>query len=124
MVKNFAFHWNVALGTSGCEAIVEGFYCLVAAHKKVVDAVLVQRAIVDWSIPEPISCPERVAKVAFLYTDRNKKRKLARHRLPMFLDERDRISRKHDVSLILDRLTTEKPRCPPVAQFDKIRLEP
>ena len=79
---------DVALAASGCEAIVEGFYSLVTAHKKSggqSNDILIQRAIVDWSIPDPITCPKTMTEIANLYTDGNKKLGIAKHRLPQFL---------------------------------------
>ena len=63
--KEMCIALDVALASGGCEAIVEGFYSLVAAHKKSggqSNTVLIQRVIVDWSIPEPISCPNTKGK--------------------------------------------------------------
>jgi hypothetical protein len=56
--KEMCIGLDVALASGGCEAIVEGFYSVVSAHKYggQSNSVLVQRAIVDWSIPDPISC--------------------------------------------------------------------
>ena len=42
---------DVALGTSGCEAVIEGFYSLVKLHKKngeQLNETLMERSIVDW----------------------------------------------------------------------------
>lgn len=118
--KELCISLDVALGSSGCEAIVEGFYSVVASHKKSGgqgNTILAQRAVVDWSIPDPISCPETIAKIASLYTDGDKKRGIRKHRSAEFFDERDQA--RYDVSKVVDRLTTEKPRCPHVIQADK-----
>ena len=43
---------------SGCEAIAEVFYSLVTTHKKSggqSNDILIQREIVNWSIPDPIN---------------------------------------------------------------------
>ena len=61
--KEFCVALDVALGSSGCEAIVKGFYSLVKAHKKAggqSNDVLVGRSIVDWLLPEPIACQAAV----------------------------------------------------------------
>ena len=42
---------DVALGTSGCESVIEGFYSLVKLHKKngeQLNETLMERSIVDW----------------------------------------------------------------------------
>ena len=111
--KEMCISLDVALAASGCEAIVEGFYSLVTAHKKSGDRsndILIQRAIVDWSIPDPITCPKTMTEIANLYTDGNKKLGIAKHRLPRLFDERGRALRRHDVSKVVDRLRTEKPQ--------------
>jgi len=48
--QEFCISLDVALGGSGCEAVVEGFYSLVKAHTKAggqSNAVLMERAVVD-----------------------------------------------------------------------------
>ena len=45
---------DVALRSSGCEAIVEGFYVFANVQKKSrgqSNDILVQRALVDWTLP-------------------------------------------------------------------------
>ncbi len=119
--KELCIAVDVALAGSGCEAIVEGFYSVVAAHKKnggQGNTVLTERAVVDWCIPDPITCPETMKKIAHLYTEGNKKMGIARHRSANLFDERGRAKGKHKVSKVVDRLTTEKPRCPHVIQAD------
>jgi hypothetical protein len=66
---------DIALAAGGCEAIVEGFYSMVKAHTKSggqSNNVLVQRAIVDWTIPDPLSCRNTMREIARLYMDGNK----------------------------------------------------
>ena len=49
------------LGSSGCEAFVEGLYILVYIHKKSggqSNDILFQEAVVDWTLPHPISRPK------------------------------------------------------------------
>ena len=119
--KEMCIALDVALAAGGCEAIVEGFYSVVKAHKKPggqSNNVLVQRAIVDWAIPDPLSCPNTMREIARLYTDGNKKLGLAKHRLPVFFDERGRASRRHLVSKVVDRLNSATPRCPHIIQAD------
>ena len=51
--KEFCITLDVGLGSSRCEAIVEGFYSLVNVHKKSggpSHGVLVERAVVDWTL--------------------------------------------------------------------------
>ena len=65
--KEMCIALDIALAASGCEAI-EGFYSVTAAHKMnggQGNNVLVQRAIVDWCIPNPISCPNTMAEIAY-----------------------------------------------------------
>ena len=52
---------DVALATSDCEAIVKGFYSVVKAHAKQSpqsNKVLIERAVVDWALPNPLTCPK------------------------------------------------------------------
>ncbi|CAB3988788.1 Hypothetical predicted protein [Paramuricea clavata] len=68
--KEMCISLDVALAAGGCEAIVEGFYGVVTAHKKSGgqgNDVLVERAIVDWSIPDPIICPKTMTEIGNLY---------------------------------------------------------
>ena len=120
--KEMCIAVDIALAASGCEAIVEGFYSVTAAHKMnggQGNNVLVQRAIVDWCIPNPISCPNTMAEIAYLYTEGDKKRGMARHRLTLYGDERERAAQRHDVSEVIDRLGKEIPRCPHVVSADR-----
>ena len=119
--KELCISLDVALAGSGCEAVVEGFYGVVAAHKKnggQGNTVLIERGVVDWCIPDPITCPETMKKIAQLYTEGDKKIGIARHRSAELFDERGRAREKHKVSKVVDRLTTEKPRCSHVIQAD------
>ena len=96
-------------------------YSVVASHKKSGgqgNTILTQRAIVDWSIVNTISCPETIAKIASLYTDGDKKHGIRKHWSAEFFDECNQA--KYDVSKVVDRLTTGKPRCPHVIQADKL----
>ena len=70
--KEFCIALNTALGSRGCEAIAEGFYILVNVHKKPggqSNYILVQRALVDWTLPNLISCPKTTKQTARNYTD-------------------------------------------------------
>ena len=48
--KQFCLTLDVALESSGCDAIVERFYSLFF----VVNNVLIQRAVIDWTLHHPI----------------------------------------------------------------------
>ncbi len=120
--KEMCISLDVALAASGCEAIVEGFYSVVTAHKKSGgqgNDVLVQRAVVDWSIPDPIICPKTLTVIANLYTVGDKKPGIAGYRLPQLFDERGRAVRSHGVGKVVDRLRNEKLRCPHIIQADQ-----
>ena len=61
--KELCIALDVALGSSGWEAFVEGFYILVNVHEKPSgqsNDILVQRALVDWTLPHSISCQKTV----------------------------------------------------------------
>lgn len=106
---------DVALGASGCEAIVEGFYSVVGLHFKnggQLNDNLVKRAIVDWCLPQPVACREAVKKIAALYLEGDEKAGLKHHRQVGFFDPRQRAQR--DVSKVVDRLTHDQGRCPRV----------
>ena len=112
---------DVALSAGGCEAVVEGFYSVISAHKKdggQSNNILMQRAIVDWSLPNPISCPKTMEEIAQLYTNGDKKRRIARHQAPLFSDVRGRAASRYDVSKVVDRLRTESPKCPHIVMAD------
>jgi hypothetical protein len=83
---------DVALAAGGCEAAVEGFYSLVNAHKKAGrqgNEMLVKRAVVDWSLLDfTLTCPKTMEEIGQLYTKESKKLGLAKHRMPLFSDER------------------------------------
>ena len=115
--KEMCIALDVALAASGCEAVVEGFYSLINAHKKSggqSNDVLVQRAIVDWSLPMPASCPGTMRAIASLYTQGDNSHKLPKHRLPVFVDSRERATRNYENSKVIDRIKHEPPRCPHV----------
>ena len=95
--KEFCIALDVALGSSGCEAIVEGFYILVNVHKKSCgqsNDILVQRALVDWTLPHSISCPKTMKQIARIYTDGDPKTGLIKHRLSTFFDKREPACKK------------------------------
>jgi hypothetical protein len=109
------------LAAGGCEAVVEGFYSVIGAHKKdggQSNDVLVKRAIVDWSLPNPLSCPKTMQEIGRLYTEGDKELGIAKHRLPIFTDSKERGAMKYDISKVVDRLSTELPKCPHVMKAD------
>ena len=64
--KELCIALDIALAAGGCEAVVEGFYSVIGAHKKdggQSNDVLVKRAIVDWSLPNPLSCPKTMQEI-------------------------------------------------------------
>ena len=65
--------------------------------------VIVQRAIVDWSILHPVSCPETIKAIAQLNTEGDEKHKLPKHGLPVFGDFRKRAN-SYEVSKVIDRI--------------------
>ena len=112
---------DIALATSGCEAVVEGFYSVVKSHSKSggqSNKVLMERAVVDWAIPNPVSCPHVMLEIGNMYTKGNREYNIPKHRIPIYFDNRERASGKFKVSKVVDRLTIEPPRCPFII-FDK-----
>lgn len=112
---------DVALGGGGCEAVVEGFYSLVKLHKKAGgqgDDAIVLKAIVDWSLPRPVSCPKTMEQIGHLYLEGDKKLGLPKHRLPIFFDEKGRADKKYNVSKVVDKLANEQPKCPHIVKAD------
>ena len=108
--REFCIAFDVALGTSGCEAIVEGFYSVMNHHKKSgnqTNCVLVERSIVDWTLPNPVCCPNTVRSITTLYTEGDPKYKLKKHRSVRFFDKQNRSSGTYKVSKVVDRLTSE-----------------
>lgn len=106
---------DVAMASSGCEAIVEGFYSVIKAHTKSggqSNKVLMERAVVDWALPHPIACPSTIAEISELYTSGNKKRGVRKHRSAIFMDVRERAAVKYRISKVLDRHAAEAPKCP------------
>ena len=104
---------DVALGSSGCDAIVEGFYILVNVHKKSggqSNDILVQRALVDWTLPHSISCPKTMKQIARIYTDGDPKTGLIKHRLSTFFDKREPACKKYERSKAVDKLKNEPAR--------------
>ena len=76
---------------------VEGFYILVNVHKKSggqSNDILVQRALVDWTLPHSISCPKTMKQIARIYTDGDPKTGLIKHRLSTFFDKREPACKK------------------------------
>lgn len=119
--KELCIALDIALAAGGCEAVVEGFYSVIGAHKKnggQSNDVLVKRAIVDWSLPNPLSCPKTMQEIGRLYTEGDKKLGIAKHRLPIFSDSKGRAAMKYDISKVVDRLSTELPKCPHVIKAD------
>ena len=95
--KEFCIALDVALGSRGCEASVEGFYILLNVHKKSrgqSNDILVQRALVDWTLPHSISCPKTMKQIARIYTDGDPKTGLIKHRLSTFFDKGETACKK------------------------------
>ncbi len=106
---------DVALASSGCEAIAEGFYSVIKAHAKSggqSNKVLMERAVMDWTLPHPLGCPSTIAEIGELYTSGNKKLGVRKHRSAVFTDVRERAAQKYKVSKVLDRHAAEIPKCP------------
>ena len=102
------------MASSGCEAIVEGFYSVIKAHAKSggqSNKVLMERAVVDWTLPNPIACPSTISKIGMLFTGGNEDLSIQKHRLPRFFDVRERAASKYNVSKVIDRHAAKKPRC-------------
>ena len=108
---------DVALAGSGCEAVLEGFYSVIGAHKKSggqSNKSLTERAIVDWCLPHPVRCPAMMKTIANIYSQGNPKHHLPKRRIQAFTDVRGRASTKFTVSKIVDRIVSDTPRCPHV----------
>ena len=119
--KEMCICLDVALATSGCEAIVEGFYSVVNVHKKnggQNNENLLRRSIVDWSLPHPVSCPKTMQHIAELYVLGNKELGIKKHRPFYFHDSRGRAKENYTVGKVVDRLMKEKPRCPHLVKLD------
>ena len=107
---------DIALAGS-CEAVVEGFYSVVGAHKKSggqSNKSLAEGAIVDRCLPHPICCPATMKTIANIYSEGNKKHHLPKHRNQAFTDVRGRASAKFSISKIVDRIASDTPQCPHV----------
>ena len=110
--KELCLVLDVALGASGCEAVVEGFYSLMKAHKKAggqSNDVLMSRSIVDWALPHPISCPEAVKEITMLFLNGDGG-ELKKHRTSKFFGNGRRKS--HNISKVVDRLEDQQKRFP------------
>ena len=109
--KEFCIALDVALGSSGCEAIVEGFYILVNVYKKSdgqSNDVLVQRALVEWTLPHSISCPNTMKQIARIYTDSDSKTDQIKHILPTYFDKREPGCKKYERNKAVDKLKTNQ----------------
>ena len=83
---------DVALESSRCEAIVEGFYILVNVRKRSggqSNDILVQKVLVVWILPHSVSCPKSMKQIARIYTDGDPKTGQIKHRLSTFFDKRE-----------------------------------
>ena len=104
---------DVALGASGCEAVVEGVYSVAKVHKMSGgqgNESLMQRAIVDWCLSHPVACPGTMKSITRLYLDGDQTLGLKRHRSTRFFDSRARAT-KYETSKVVDRIKAESPRC-------------
>ena len=111
--KEFFIALNVVLGVRLCEAIVKGLYILVNVHKKSgcqSNSILLQRALVDWTLPHSISCPKTMKQIARIYTDGDPKTGLIKHRLSTFFDKREPACKKYERSKAVDKLKNEPAR--------------
>ena len=113
--------WTLRWLLGACEAVVKGFYSLVKAHKKrggQGNEMLVKRAVIDWTLPDPLTCPKTMEEIGKLYTEGNKKLGLLKHQIPIFSDVRRRAARRHNVSQAVDRLRIEASKCPHIVKAD------
>ena len=61
--KELCIALDFALGASGCEAVVEGFYSVVKIQKHAggqSNEVLMESSVVDWVLSHPLASPEVV----------------------------------------------------------------
>ena len=115
--------YDIVLGSSGCEAVVEGFYSLVKAHKKnggQSNCNLTKRAVVDWTMPHPIQCPNTIKRIANIYQEGNVDYGVKKHRSNNFFDKRDRSAGKYRISKVVDRLTSQPPKFPYLLDINDI----
>ena len=123
LTKEMCICLDAAYGASGCEAVVEGFYSVMKAHKKTghqTNDNLTQRAIVDWVIPHPISAPSTMKTISQLYTQGDKKFELKQHRSVRFFDRRSRSEGKYQTGKVIDRLRAEKPKYPFILEVEDL----
>ena len=76
--------------------------------------VLMHRAVVDWCIPQPLTCRQTMIEIGKLYFEGSKVLGISKHRSAVFSDVRERAAKKYKVSKVVDRIATEEPRCPHV----------
>ena len=111
--KEFCIALDVALGSRGCEASVEGFYILLNVHKKSgvqSNDILFQGTLVDWTLTHSISCPKTMKQIARIYKDGDPTTGLIKHKLSMFFDKREHACKKYERSKAVDKLKNE-PAC-------------
>jgi len=100
---------DVALAMGGCEAVVEGFYSLMKRHKQSGDISndsLVDRTVIDWCLPIPMNCPQKLQNVQEIYFHGNVKLNLKKHHPAHHVDQRQR-GLFREQSKVTNRLANE-----------------
>ena len=114
---------DIALGANGCEAVVEGVYSVAKAHKQSdgqSNETLMQRTIIDWCLPHPITIPNTMRGIPKLYIEGNESMGLKRHRSVRLFDPRERTVGKYKTSKVVDRLKNGRPKCPHIIEVSDI----
>ena len=117
--KEMCIALDVALGGTGYEAVVEGFYSLVKHHMKnnrQSNASFIQHVVVDWCMLHPIQCPNTIKNITKLYIKGNPKYGLKRHRDVFYYDKRGRAKAKYQIGEVIDHLMNEPPKCPHIVK--------
>ena len=109
---------DVELGSSGCKAIVEGFYILLNVHKKSGG----QSNDILVTLPHSISCPKTMKQIARIYTDGDPKTGLIKHRLSTLFDKREPSCKKYERSKAADKLKNEPARFTFIVKADFMML--
>ena len=90
---------DVSMAMGGSEAIAESYYSVMASQKKdggQSNETLEKQTFIDWSLPNILTCKNTIEEISKFH--------LKNHKIPIFVDERNRTRDKYYQSKVLTKL--------------------
>ena len=112
--REFCVRFDIFYAKTGTEAVAESFYRVMSTQEQ--DGgqkleTLALRSSIDWCLPAVLQCEKPIKEIAKLYLTGDEEQKLKKHNIPIFRN-RQTIKNHTEMSKVLTRISTTKPRLP------------